>query len=113
MLPANANPKESLQPQVLVTLVEGQLRAVPVLHATIEQDPSFTLRVGRPRPHDRDSHGRNWNIDAFQTGFLHWPQGYDEFRTIVDGLRAEYDLADACSQATATAFTRRQRTSLS
>jgi hypothetical protein len=64
-----------------------------VFHAAIDQNPSFTLRVGLPRAHDRDNHGRNWNIDAFQTGFLYWPQGYDEFRTIVDGLRAEYDLA--------------------
>ena len=91
MLPANA--KESLQPQHLVMLAEGRLRAVPLLHAAIEQDASFTLRVSRPRPHGRDSHGRNWNIDAFQTGFLHWPQGHGDFRTIVDGLRDEYDLA--------------------
>src|SRR4051794_1576641 len=60
MLPANAKPKESLQR--LAILVEGQLRTVPVLHAAIDQDPSFTLRVGQPRRHDRDSHGRNWNI---------------------------------------------------
>jgi hypothetical protein len=93
MLNATANPKESLQPQFLATLVERRLRAVPALHAAIEQDPSFTLRVGRPRLHARDSHGRNWNIDAFQTGFLHWPQSHGEFRAIVDGLRAEYDLA--------------------
>ena len=93
MLIAHAMPKQSLQPQFLAMLVERQLRAVPALHAAIDQDPSFTVRVGRPRRHDRDHHGRNWNIDAFQTGFLHWPQGYDEFRTIVDGLRAEYDLA--------------------
>jgi hypothetical protein len=93
MLPANARLKESLQPQRLTMLAEGRLRAVPLLLAAIEQDPSFTLRVGRPRPHGRDNHGRNWNIDAFQTGFLHWPQGFGEFRRIVDGLRDEYDLA--------------------
>lgn len=93
MLPAGAKPKESLQSQRLAMLAECRLRAVPLLLAAIEQDPSFTLRIGRPRPHGRDSHGRNWNIDAFQTGFLHWPQGHSEFRTIVDGLRDEYDLA--------------------
>jgi len=93
MHPAATSRKASLQPQLLAGLVERRLRAVPVLHAAIEQDPSFALRIGTPRPHDRDSHGRNWNIDAFQTGFRHWPQGHDDFRAIVDGLRAEYDIA--------------------
>lgn len=93
MLSAGAHRKESLQPQLLAMLVERGLRSVPVLHAAIEQDPLFTLQVGQPRPHDRDSHGRNWNIDAFRTSFRYWPQGHDEFRSIVDGLRAEYDLA--------------------
>ncbi len=93
MFPTHTRRKELLQPQRLTMLAEGRLRAVPLLYAAIEQDPSFRLRVGQPRPHGRDSHGRNWNIDAFQTGFLHWPQGYDEFRAIVDGLRDEYDLA--------------------
>ena len=91
MLRANGKPKESLQPQRPWPRV-GCARC-PCSLQPIEQDPSFTPRVGQPRPHGRDSHGRNWNIDAFQTGFLHWPQGYGEFRTNVDGLRDEYDLA--------------------
>ena len=74
-------------------IVERRLRAVPMLKAAIDQDPSFTLRIGQPRPHQRDSHGRNWDIVAFQTGFLHWPQSYVEFRVIVNDLRVVYDLA--------------------
>jgi hypothetical protein len=85
--------KESLQPQSLTLLVEGRLRAVPMLRAALDHDPSFTLRIGLPRPHERDSHGRTWDIVAFQTGFVHWPQGGAEFRTIVDGLRGTFDLA--------------------
>jgi hypothetical protein len=85
--------KQPLEGQSLASLVERQLRMVPMLHAAIAADPAFDLRVGRPAPHERDSHGRNWDIVAFQTGFLHWPQGHPEFRVIVDELRDAYDLA--------------------
>lgn len=85
--------KQSLVASSLAVLVEERLRAVPLLRGAIEQDPSFALRVAAPRSHDRDAHGRNWDIVAFQTGFVHWPQGQLEFRAIVNQLRAEYDLA--------------------
>jgi|GEM_PF-3122090 hypothetical protein len=85
--------KESLQASSLAMLVEERLRTVPLLRGAIEQDPSFALRVAVPRSHDRDARGRNWDIVAFQTGFLHWPQSQLEFRAIVNQLRAEYDLA--------------------
>jgi hypothetical protein len=84
--------KQSLQAQSLAMLVEQRLRGVPLLRGAIEQDPSFTLRVAAPRSHKRDTHGRNWDIVAFETGFAHWPQGHVEFRAIVNELRAEYDL---------------------
>jgi len=85
--------KQSLQGLSLAMLVEQRLRTVPLLRGAIEQDPSFTLRIAVPRPHKRDTHGRNWDIVAFETGFAHWPQSQLEFRAIVDELRAEYDLA--------------------
>ena len=85
--------KQSLQGSSLATLVEQRLRTVPLLRTAIELDPAFTLRIGTPRFHDRDTHGRNWDIVAFQTGFMHWPQSHREFRAIVNELRAEYDLA--------------------
>jgi hypothetical protein len=91
--PGMPRSKDSLGWQSIAALVERRLRAVPMLHAAIEQDPSFTLTVARARPHTRDSHGRNWDIVAFQTAFHHWPQGHIEFRAIVDELRAAYDLA--------------------
>ena len=85
--------KQSLQGQSLAMLVEQRLRTVPLLRVAIEQDPSFTLRIAVPRSHQRDTHGRNWDIVAFQTGFVHWPQSQVEFRAIVNELRAAYDLA--------------------
>ena len=85
--------KQALQASSLATLVEHRLRTVPLLRSAIELDPSFTLRIGAPRSHDRDTHGRNWDIVAFQTAFVHWPQSQREFRVIVNELRAEYDLA--------------------
>src|SRR2546423_3653104 len=91
--PGMPKSKESLGWQSIAALVERRLRAVPMLHAAIEQDPSFTLTIARARPHMRDSHGRNWDIVAFQTAFHHWPQSHIEFRAIVDELRAAYDLA--------------------
>ena len=91
MQPACA--KESLLGPSLAMLVEQRLRTVPVLRSAIEHDPTFTLRIGTPRPHERDAHGRNWDIVAFQTGFMHWPQSHAEFRAIVNELRAAYDLA--------------------
>ena len=85
--------KRSLQAPSLAMLVEQRLRSVPLLRGAIEQDPSFRLRIAVPRSHTRDTHGRNWDIVAFQTGFVHWPQSQLEFRAIVNELRAEYDLA--------------------
>ncbi len=84
--------KQSLEPESLATLVEDRLRTVPLLRAAIETDPSFAVRVGQPRHHERDGHGRNWDIVAFQTGFVYWPQGGAEFRRIVDSLRKTFDL---------------------
>ena len=85
--------KKSLQAHSLAVLVEQRLRAVPLLRGAIEHDPSFMLRIGAPRSHQRDTHGRTWDIVAFQTGFVHWPQSQVEFRAIVNDLRAAYDLA--------------------
>ncbi|MGA0611284.1 hypothetical protein [Caldimonas sp. KR1-144] len=85
--------KQALQAQLLASLVEQRLRAVPMLRDAIAQDPSFTLRIAVPRLHERDVRGRNWDIVAFQTGFMHWPQGQAEFRAIVNDLRTTYDLA--------------------
>ena len=92
-LTGSAAGKESLQPHSLATLVEHRLRTVPLLRAAIENDPSFGVSVALPRHHERDHHGRNWDIAAFQTGFVHWPQGGADFRRIVDSLRKKFDLA--------------------
>jgi hypothetical protein len=85
--------KRPLQGGSLAMLVDQRLRMVPMLRDAIERDPAFPLRIAVPRSHKRDTHGRNWDIVAFQTGFMHWPQSQLEFRAIVDELRAEYDLA--------------------
>jgi len=89
--------KEALTPEVLTLMVQRRLCWVPALKAAIEQDAGFAIRVGPLRAHERDHQGRNWNIESFATGFVHWPQCYDEFRMIVDRLRGEYDVSDAAT----------------
>jgi hypothetical protein len=84
--------KEPHQAHALNDMVQQQLREVPAIHAALADDPSFLVLIGEVRPHERDARGRNWDIDAFRTGFGHWPQCHAEFRAIVDRLRLRYDL---------------------
>jgi hypothetical protein len=84
--------KQRLDPEALMALVHDRLLALPMFQSAMQADPSFVIRIGVPRPHQRDSCGRNWNIEVFETGFAHWPQCHAEFRYIVDRLRNEYDL---------------------
>lgn len=84
--------REPAGPAQLSELVERGLRGIPVFRAALESDASFALMVPPPRRHDRDSHGRSWNIEAFRSSFVHWHQGQAEFRAIVDRLRDRYDL---------------------
>jgi hypothetical protein len=86
--------KQTLRPAALSALVDQQLRSVPAIRAALEQDPSFAVLIGTARAHERDARGRNWNIDAFRTGFGHWPQCHHDFRLIVDGLRLRFDLGE-------------------
>ena len=85
--------KQAVSADVLMTLVRQRLDCLPMFSVALAADPAFTIRVGAPRRHDRDAAGRNWNIDAFETGFLYWPQCQAEFRFIVDRLRASYDIS--------------------
>lgn len=75
-----------------MALVHERLLILPMFRSAMTADPSFMIRIGAPRPHERDNSGRNWNIEAFETGFIHWPQCHTEFRFIVDRLRIEYDM---------------------
>jgi hypothetical protein len=85
--------KASLASQALLGEIEQQLRLVPLLKLVLEQDASFELTIAAPSLHERDHQGRNWDVAGFRTGFLHWPQCHEEFRHIVDAMRARYDLA--------------------
>ncbi len=85
--------KPQLPAQALRTEVVQRLRLVPILRAALEQDAAFDLCVGSPWLHERDGRGRNWNISGFRSGFVFWPQCQEEFRVIVDRLRAHYDIS--------------------
>jgi hypothetical protein len=85
--------KEHLPSPTLNAIVLEQLRGVPAIHAALADDPAFAVQIGEIRRHDLDARGRTWDIDAFRTGFGHWPQCHAEFRAIVDRLRLRYDLA--------------------
>ena len=84
--------KEHLPSGALIDLVLQQLRKVPAIYAAVTDDPDFAVQIGAVRRHDLDARGRTWDIDAFRTGFGHWPQCHAEFRAIVDQLRLRYDL---------------------
>lgn len=84
--------KQAVSADVLMTLVRQRLDGIPMFSAALAANPAFGIRVGAPRRHDRDGAGRNWNIEAFETDFLYWPQCHAEFRYIVDRLRAHYDI---------------------
>ncbi|MDZ5456815.1 hypothetical protein [Azohydromonas lata] len=85
--------KDCLASQALVGEIEQQLRLVPLLRTALEGNALFELTVAAPSFHERDHHGRNWDVAGFRSGFLYWPQCHDEFRRIVDRVRARYDLA--------------------
>ena len=84
--------KQLVSADVLVTLVRQGLDGLPLFSAALTANPDFSIRVGTLRRHDRDVVGRTWNIEAFETDFLYWPQCQAEFRFIVDRLRASYDI---------------------
>jgi hypothetical protein len=85
--------KDCLASHVLLGAIEQQLRLVPLLKVALDQDALFELTIAAPSPHERDHQGRNWDIAGFRSGFLHWPQCHEDFRRIVDKMRARYDLA--------------------
>lgn len=85
--------KACLVSQALRSEIEQQLRLVPLLKVALEQDGLFELTITNPSFHERDHQGRNWDVAGFRSGFRHWPQCHGDFRRIVDGMRARYDLA--------------------
>lgn len=73
----------------LRAMVQVRLIAQPEVQRRISVDPRSAPECGLPSHHERDAHGRNWNIEQLEGG-----AGLERtFRTIVDSLRDAYDLA--------------------
>jgi hypothetical protein len=96
--------KEQIPAAVVTTMVTRRLRWVPAVRDELERHHGTVLRVRPPRAHDRDSEGRNWDIDDFECGAVHAAHCAQQFRAIVDRLRDEFDLKSR-SQANAAAGT--------
>lgn len=72
----------------LRAMVQVRLIAQPEVQRRITADPRSAPDCGPPSRHERDAHGRNWNIDELQGA-----AGLERtFRAIVDSLRDAYDL---------------------
>lgn len=73
----------------LRAMVQVRLIAQPEVQRRISADPRSAPECGQPTHHERDAHGRNWDIKELQGG-----AGIERtFRAIVDSLRDAYDLA--------------------
>jgi len=88
-----AAPKQALGADLLATLVERRLQWLPAVRATVARDARCTPRPGLPRRHERDAAGRNWDLRGFDCGPIDETACAAAFRTVVDRLRDEFDIA--------------------
>lgn len=88
-----AAPKQALGAHLLATLVERRLQWLPAVRATLARDARCAPRPGLPRRHERDAAGRNWDLRGFACGPIDETDCPADFRTVVDRLRDEFDIA--------------------
>jgi len=86
-------PKPALSADLLATLVERRLYWLPAVRATLARDSRCSPRPGPPRRHERDAAGRNWDLRGFACGPIDETDCPADFRTVVDRLRDEFDIA--------------------
>ena len=85
--------KQALSAELLATLVERRLRWLPAVRTALALDACCSPRAGLPRHHERDAAGRNWDLPGFACGTIDETTCRDAFRTVVDRLRDEFDIA--------------------
>lgn len=86
-------PKQALSADLLATLVERRLRWLPPVRAALARDRLCSPRPGLARRHARDAAGRNWDLRGFACGSIDETACPADFRTVVDRLRDEFDIA--------------------
>lgn len=84
--------KDTLPAEVLSALVQRRLAWIPAVREELARNRFSELRVEAPRAHERDTQGRNWNIESFECGSLDPGSCAVEFRAAVDRVRDDYDL---------------------
>jgi membrane peptidoglycan carboxypeptidase len=73
----------------LRAMVQVRLITQPEAQRRIAESPQLAPEAGQVISHERDSRGRNWDIQELQRG-----EGLERtFRAIVDALREAFDLA--------------------
>lgn len=81
--------KPTRSAQHLRAMVQVRLITQPEAQRRIGQSPSLAPEAGPVTAHERDTKGRNWDIQG-----LHRGDGLeDTFRAIVNGMREAFDLA--------------------
>jgi hypothetical protein len=86
-------PKQALGADLLATLVERRLNWLPAVRAALARDARCLPRPGLPCRHERDAAGRNWDLRGFDCGPIDETACPEVFRTVVDRLRDEFDIA--------------------
>lgn len=85
--------KQALNAELLATLVERRLHWLPAVRLALARDSRCSPRPGRPCRHERDAAGRNWDLPGFACGPIDERACPEAFRTVVDRLRDEFDIA--------------------
>lgn len=81
--------KPTRSAQHLRAMVQVRLITQPEVQRRIAESPRGAPEAGPVLGHERDVHGRNWDIRELQRG-----DGLERtFRAIVDGMREAFDLA--------------------
>lgn len=85
--------KQALGADLIATLVKRRLHWLPAVRAARARDSLCLPRPGLPRRHERDAAGRNWDLSGFACGTIDETACPEDFRTVVDRLRDEFDIA--------------------
>lgn len=85
--------KDPMTAALLMTLVQRRLHWLPSARAHTAAHPQTVLRLPVPTAHERDHAGRNWDMEHLEGGSRHDVQLEVEFRSVVERLRDQYDIA--------------------
>ncbi|WP_043458448.1 CrpP-related protein [Azohydromonas australica] len=85
--------KEPLTPALLTTLVQRRMHWLLSARTPVAVLPQTLLQIPVPTEHARDEVGRNWNMERLEHGARQDAQLEAEFRSVVERLRCQYDLA--------------------